>query len=228
MIMSGYEEKLHARAEELDETSELALTLGEIHQGAAGAGVDRQAVINLEAAIRLLGGDVPAYRAGSRTDRHPGSGYGSDVEFLEALGDAEDEIRDWLHAAVKLYADAGAALERALKDLERARRDLAAAYAMSTKKPCNGCHGAKAAAIADAEAAIEDAQRRIGICEHTGEILEALMDRLRAALGHVCQVPHDLGEAYELIHEFIRAGGQMPHAGRWVTGASPAPAVSAP
>jgi hypothetical protein len=218
MIMSGYEEKLLARAEELDETSELASALGEIHAGAAAAGVDRQAVLRLEAAITVLGHGVPAYHPGGRGDRHPGSGYGSDVEFIEALAAAEEQIRDWLRAAVMLYAEVGTALERAQKDLEQARRDLAAAYAMSTHKPCNGCHAAKAAAIAAAEAAIEDAGRRIGICEHTGDILDALTERLRAALARVGQVPHDLGEVYELVAAFIQSGGVMPRFGRWVTG----------
>ena len=217
--MSGYEEQLHARAEELDETSGLASGLTEIHAGAAAAGVDRQAVINLEAALSALGHAVPAYRAGSPADRHPGGGYGSDAEFLEALSDAEDQLHEWLHAAVLLHGQVGTALDQARRDLEQARRDLAAAYAMSTKKPCNGCHDAKAAAIAAAEAAIEDAQRSIAICESATEILEVLTDRLRAALSRLGQVPHDLGEAYELIHEFIRSGGQMPHHGRWVEGA---------
>jgi hypothetical protein len=219
MIMSGYEEKLLARANELDETSELAMSLAEIHAGAAAAGVDRPAVLSLEAAIAVLGHGVPAYHPGGRGDRRPGGGYGSDVEFIEALAAAEEQIRDWLRDAVTLYADAGEALGRAQKDLERARRDLAAAYAMPTHKPCNGCHGAKAAAIAAAEAAIEDAERRIAICEDAGEILEALTERLRAALARVGQVPQDLGECYELIHAFIAGGGQMPKAGRWVTGA---------
>ena len=220
MIMSGYEEQLHARAEELDETSGLASALTEIHAGAAAAGVDHQAVLSLEAAITVLGEAVPAYRAGSPADRHPGGGYGSDVEFLEALSAAEDEIREWLHAAVLLDSQVGEALGRAREDLERARRDLGAAHAMATKRPCDGCHGAKAAAIAAAEAAIADAERRTGICEAAGEILESLAERLRSALARLCQVPHDLGEAYELIHEFIRGGGQMPRAGRWVTGTS--------
>ena len=218
MIMSGYEEKLLARANEPDETSELAMSLAEIHAGAGAAGVDRQAVLSLEAAITVLGHGVPVYHPGGRGDRHPGSGYGSDVEFIEALAGAEDQIRDWLRAAVMLYAEVGAALERAQKDLEQARRDLAAAYAMSTNKPCNGCHAAKAAAIAAAEAAIEDAEHRIGICEDAGDILDALTERLRAALARVGQVPHDLGEVYELVAAFIQSGGVMPRFGRWVTG----------
>ena len=178
-------------------------------------------------------GAPPGYQAGSRTDRHPGSGYGSDGEFLEAVSDAEDQIGDWLHdvnqlaeqvtaAAGKAHADR----ERAQQDLETARQDLAAAYAMPTKKDCDGCHGRKAAAITAAEAAIagaeeriRDATRRIGICEDTAEILDPLTRRLHAALQALRQVPHDLGEVYELIYQFIRRGGKMPRLGRWIQGA---------
>jgi hypothetical protein len=217
--MNGYEERLHAGAEELDETSGLAAALAAIHAGAAAAGVDRQAVASLEAAVTVLGHDVPAYRAGSPADRQPGGGYGSDVEFLEALSGAEDEIRDGQHAAVLLYSQVGEALEVAQQDLDRARRDLAAAYAMPTKERCDGCHGAKAAAIAAAEAAAGDAERRGRICEAAGDILEALTERLRAALARLSQVPHDLGEAYEMVYQFVSGGGRLPRFGRWVTGA---------
>jgi hypothetical protein len=214
------EQKILARVGELDETSELAMALEEIHANAGLAGVQREAVRSLEAALTVLGEVVPAYDAGSPDDRHAGGGdYHSDVEFLEALIDAEEQIRDWHHAAVRLYADAGEALGRAHDDLGRARQDLAAAYAMGTERPCNGCHPAKAAAISAAEAAIEDAKHRIGICEHAGEILESLTERLRGALARLCQVPHDLGEAYELIHAYLQGGGEMPKPGRWITGA---------
>ena len=96
---------------------------------------------------------------------------------------------------------------------------------------CDGCHGRKAAAISAAEAAItgaegriRDAERRIGICEDTTEILDPLTRRLQAALQALRQVPHDLGEVYELIYAFIRRGGKMPHPGRWITGETPVPA----
>ena len=125
-------------------------------------------------------------------------------------------------AASKAHADR----ERAHQDLETARQDLAAAYAMPTKKDCDGCHGRKAAAITAAEAAIagaeeriRDATRRIGICEDTAEILDPLTRRLHAALQALRQVPHDLGEVYELIYQFIRRGGKMPRLGRWIEGA---------
>ena len=233
--MSGYEEQLHARAEVLEETGELAAAVTAILAGASGAGLDPRAIVSLRTAITALdpAGAPPGYQAGSRTDRHPGGGYGSDGEFLEAVSDAEDQICDWLHDVEQLAEQVIAALdkahadrERAQKDLEAARQALAAAYAMPTKKDCDGCHGRKAAAIAAAEAAItgaeeriRDATRRIGICEDTAEILDPLARRLQAALRTLRQVPHDLGEVYELIYQFIRRGGKMPRPGRWIEGA---------
>ena len=92
--------------------------------------------------------------------------------------------------------------------------DGSGAYATSTRQPCNGCHSARAAAIAaaeaaaaDAEARIADVERRIGICEAAAEILGPLAGRLARALAQLRTVPQDLGEAYELIYEFVRSGG---------------------
>jgi hypothetical protein len=233
--MSGYEEQLHARAEMLDETGELAAAVTAILAGASGAGVDPRAITSLRAAIRALdpAGAPPGYQAGSPADRHPGSGYGSDAEFLEAVSDAEDQVSDWLREVGQLQDQVVAALDTAEEDLERAERDLeaarqalAAAYAMSTEDPCDGCHAAKAAAIRRAEAAIADAEeritdaiRRIRICQDTAEILDPLAKRLQAALQALRQVPHDLGEVYELVYAFIRRGGKMPRFGRWIQGA---------
>ena len=237
--MSSYEEQLHARAEILEETGELAAAVTAILAGAAGAGVAPDAITRLRAAITALdpaGAPPPGYQAGSQADRHPGSGYGSDAEFLEAVSDAEDQVRDWLRGTEQLQEQVIAALdhahadlERAQRDLDAARQDLAAAYAMSVKKECDGCHGRKAAAIAAAETAIAAAQERIknatqrvSICDDTAEILDPLGQRLRAALQALRQLPHDLGEVYDLIYEFIRRGGQMPRAGRWIQGATQA------
>jgi hypothetical protein len=234
--MSGYEEQLHARAEMLEETGELAAAVTVILAFASGAGVDPRAVVSLQTAVRALdqaGGVPPHYEAGSRSDRHPGSGYGSDGEFLEAVSDAEDQVCDWLRDADQLAEQVVAALDKGHEDLERARRDLqaaradlAAAYAMPTRNPCEGCHPAKAAAIAVAEAAVADAEdriigatRRIGLCEDAAEILDPTARRLQAALQALRQVPHDLGEVYELVYEFIRRGGKMPRLGRWIKGA---------
>jgi hypothetical protein len=234
--MSGYEEQLHARAEMLEETGELAAAVTAVLDGVSGAGVDPAAVTSLRAAIRALdpaGGAPPGYQAGSPADRQPGSGYGSDSEFLEAVSGAEDQARDWLRNVGQLQDQVVAALDGALDDGERARRDLEAARqaleaacAMSTKQECDGCHGAKEAAIAAAEAAvagaedrIADATRRAGICEDTAEVLDPVARRLGAALQALRQVPHDLGEVYELVYAFIRRGGKMPRPGRWVQGA---------
>lgn len=235
--MTGYEQQLYARAEILDETGELAEAVGEILSGASGAGVDPRAVTSLRNAVRALdpAEGQPGYQAGSSADRHPGTGYGSDAEFLEAAVDAETAVSDWLADTDRLEEQVIAALDKAHDDLARALRDrdlevaqeaLAAAHAMPTGDPCTGCHGVKAAAIGAAEKAVatalerrRDAARRISICEDTAEILDPLADRLRAALQALRQVPGDLGEVYQLVYEFIRGGGKMPRYGRWIEGA---------
>jgi len=95
------------------------------------------------------------------------------------------------------------ALERAQRDLGQARRDLeaaraapAAAYAMGTRRPCDGCHSARAVAIAAAEAAIveaeariADAGRRMGICEAAADILDSLAERLARVGRSRCSTP---------------------------------------
>lgn len=170
----------------------------------------------------------------ARRNRQPAhyEGWGA-CEFLEAVSDAEDQTGETLRDADQLAERVVAALDKAHDDLERARRDLqaaraelAAAYAMPTRDPCTGCHPAKAAAIAVADAAVADAEeritgatRRIGLSEDTAEILDPLTRRPQAGLQTLRQVPHDLGEVYELIYEFIRRGGEMPRLGRWMEGA---------
>jgi mono/diheme cytochrome c family protein len=234
-IMSSEEERLYARAEMLEDLAEPASAVSEVLAGAQGAGVDPRAVISLTAALQTLDpGASTSYTAGSRKDRQDGSGYGSDGEFLEALSNAEDQVREHLREVKALQEQAALALDRAERDLGQARRDLeaaraalAAAYAMSTKEPCNGCHGAKAAAIAAAEAAtaeaearIRDAERRIALCETAADLLGPLTERLARALTQLRTVPQDLGEVYELIHEFVRSGGKLPRYARWIEGAN--------
>jgi mono/diheme cytochrome c family protein len=232
--MTGEEERLYARAEMLDETGELAQAVSEVLTGAHGAGVDPRAVISLTAALQTLDpGASTGYSTGSQKDRRDGSGYGSDGEFLEALSDAEDQVRERLREVKQLQEQVLVAVDRAQQDLGHARRDLsaaraslAAAYAMGTREPCGGCHGARAAAIAaaeaavaDAEARISDAERRIGICEAAADILDPVAERLARALARLRTVPQDLGEVYELIYEFVRSGGKLPRYGRWIEGA---------
>jgi len=95
--MNGYEEQLVTRAEMLQDTDELAQAVTDVLAGAQGAGLDPGAVTSLTAAARALGpAGSTGYDAGSKTGRHPGSGYGSDSEFLEAVSGAEGEIRQRL------------------------------------------------------------------------------------------------------------------------------------
>ena len=82
---------------------------------------------------------------------------------------------------------------------------------MSVKEKCDGCHGIR-------EAAIQDALRRISLCEAAAEVLDPLAQRLGQALGRLRQVPEDLGEVYELVYEFIRQGGKLPVFARWIQG----------
>ena len=233
--MTGEEERLYARAEMLDETGELAQAVAEVLTGAQGAGVDPRAVISLTAALQVLDpGAAVSYSTGSQKDRHRGTGYGSDGEFLEALADAEDQVRERLREVKAVQEQVSLALDRAQQDLGQAGRDLeaaraalAAAYAMPTREPCDGCHSARAAAIAAAEAAvaeaearIADAQRRIAICEAAADILGPLAERLTRALTRLRTVPQDLGEVYELVYQFVRAGGKLPRYARWIEGAN--------
>jgi tetratricopeptide (TPR) repeat protein len=233
--MTGEEERLYVRAEMLEETGELAQAVDGILTGAQGAGVDPRAVVSLTAALQALDpGANTSYSAGSQKDRQDGSGYGSDGEFLEALSDAEDQVREHLREVKELREQVSVAFDRAQQDLGQARRDLAAAraalaaaYAMPTREPCDGCHSARAAAIAAAEAAVAeaearigDAQRRIGICEAAADILGPLAERLTRALTRLRTVPQDLGEVYELIYQFVRAGGKLPRYARWIEGAN--------
>jgi hypothetical protein len=233
--MTSHEQQLFARAEVLDETAELAAAVAEVLVGASGAGVDPHAVISLRNAVRALdpAGGQPGYQAGSSADRRPGAGYGSDAEFLEAISDAEDIIRERRREVAGLQEQAAAALdaaggdlEQASRDLDQAGADLEAGYAMPTGDPCDGCHSAKAAAIAAAEAAvaaaegrIRDAERRVSICEDAAGILDPLAGRLEAALAALRRVPADLGEVYELVYEFVRSGGKLPVLARWIEGA---------
>ncbi len=71
-----------------------------------------------------------------------------------------------LREQVSLAADrAQRDLGQARRDLAEAREALAAAYALPTREPCDGCHSARAAAIAAAEAAGADAEARIADAE---------------------------------------------------------------
>jgi hypothetical protein len=203
--MSGYEESLLARAEILEDTGELVEAIAVVLTSAQQAGVDPAAATSLAAAARALDpGASTSYDAGTKQDRRPGSGYRSDGEFLEAVSGAEDGVRDRLREVEQLQEAIATAMDAAQAALDTA-------YAMPVKEPCDGCHSAK-------EAAIQAALSRIRLCEAAAGILDPLAGRLRAALGHLRQVPEDLGEVYQLVYAFIRKGGKLPVYARWIEG----------
>ena len=189
----------------LEDPGDLVQSITAVLAGAQAAGVDPAAVTSLAAAIRALDpGAGTSYDAGSKEDRRPGGGYGSDGELLEAVSEAEDDVRERLREVEQLQEQLAAAADAAQAALE-------AAYAMPVKDKCDGCHGIK-------EAAIQDARRRIELCDAAAEILDPLAPRLQDALSRLRQVPQDLGEVYELIYEFIRKGGKLPVCARWIEG----------
>lgn len=199
--MSDYERQLLARARELADLGELAEEVTAILGGGRRAGLDPDALGGLVGAAAVLGtAGITVYAAG----KGPGTRYADEGEFLGALADAEDDIAERLKTAGRLHDQAVAALDSALDALEAAR-------AMRTGEPCDGCHGRKAAAIADAEA-------RVRLCEAAIEILVPLAAQLRHALARIRAVPSDLGETYESVYAMIRRGGVMPYEGRWIEG----------
>ena len=200
-MSTDYERQILARARELADLGELAEGVTAILGGARRAGLDPDALGGLVGAAAVLGSEgIKVYAAG----RGPGTRYADEREFLGALADAEDDIAERLKAAGQLHDQAVTALDSALDALDAAR-------AMRTREPCDGCHGRKASAIADAEA-------RVRLCETAIEILAPLAVRLRHALARVQAVPSDLGETYESVYNLVRRSGTMPHQGRWITG----------
>jgi hypothetical protein len=206
--MTGYEETLLARAEMLEDPGELVQAITAVLAGAQAAGADPAAVTSLQAAARALDpGAGTRYDAGSQDERRPGAGYRSDGEFLEAVSEAEDDVRDRQREVQQLQ-------EAVMTAMDAAQAALDAAYAMPVKDECDGCHGAK-------EAAIMAALSRIRWCEAAAEILDPVAERLQAALARLREVPEDLGEAYQLVYAFIHKGGRLPVYGRWIEGGDP-------
>jgi hypothetical protein len=225
MTMSGHKAQLLARAEELDETTELAWQVIAILGSGRAAGLDtRNALAGLiRAALTLDGDHLAIYRA-------CGTAFADERDLADALLDAEDEIMEWLAEARRTQAQAMAALAAARAALAAAgaaaataRAALAAALAMpaGTKEGSSARDAAIAAAqerISEAEGRIAEAQQRIALAEQVLAILAPLIDRLRRARAHIRRVPQDLGEYYEGWYDHLRLGRQGPHDGRWITG----------
>ena len=200
-MSTDHERQLLARARGLADLGELAEGVTAILGGARRAGLDPDALGGLIGAAAALGAPgITVYAAG----KGPGTRHAGEREFLGALADAEDDIAERLKSAGRLHDQAVTALDSALDALEAAR-------AMRTGEPCDGCHGRKAAAIAESEA-------RVRLCEDAIEILVPLEARLRHALARIRAVPADLGETYESVYALVRRGGVMPYEGRWIEG----------
>jgi hypothetical protein len=211
-MSAEHERRILARARELADTEGLAEEVTSILGGARSARLDPDALGGLTGAALALGADsVSAYRAEAAR-------FADDREFLEAVCDAEDELGGRLAAAARLRGEAHGALHEALADSSAARRQLAAAQAMATRDPCDGCHDAKAAAIAAAEAEVAECQERAALCEAAGEVLRPLAGRLQHALRRIGAVPEDLGETYAAVYDLIRRGGVMPADGDFLAG----------
>jgi hypothetical protein len=117
-------------------------------------------------------------------------------------------------------AEAGAALDKAYDALDEGHAALEAARFMTTSHPCDGCHDAKAAAIAAAQARIAAARDRIGYAEAAAGILDDLGVCVRRALTCVRRVPGDLAQTYEPVYDHVRAGRVMPLSGDFLAGAA--------
>ena len=204
-MSAGYELTLLRRARVLADLSDLAEDVVRILGGARGAGLDPAALGGLVGAAYALGANpIAVYTAGRRIRR---GGYPTEREFVADLAAAEDDTADRLRAVSRLQADTVAAMDAALEALEEAK-------AMPVREPCKGCHDARDAAIAAAEA-------RITVCERVAAITDPLAARLAHALRRLRAVPADLGEVYESVYRLVRQGGVMPFAGRWISGEDP-------
>ena len=210
-----YERQLLARARRLTDLSDIKDAALACLGGARHAGLDPDALHGLVGCAAWLGAtSIETYTAGDGwTGRHA-----DERHFLGHVASIEDDIEERLGDTARLARQAEAALEAARDDLETARRQLAAARAMPTGEPCDGCHARRDAAIAAAEALITDCETRIGICEDIGQALTVLRQHLERARARIRAVPADLGETYEAVYRLIRRGGHLPYEGRWIQG----------
>ena len=107
------EQQLCILAEMLTDLDDLTAAVAAVLEGAQGAGVDPRVVAGLQSALVTLDpGATVTYNAGDTHDRHRGTGYASDGEFLEAVADAEDQVQVRCREVGDLQECVAAALER--------------------------------------------------------------------------------------------------------------------
>ena len=210
------ERGLLARAYQLADVEDLAEEVTSILGGVRAAGLDPDATRGLAGAALALGAEsLAVYRAEATR-------YADDREFRAEVDDTEAGVSDRAAAVARLASDAEAARQAGYDALDAASDQLEGARAMPTSGPCDGCHGARSAAIAAAHLAIADAEERIGYAEAAAELLAAATEKLARALGCLQRVTVDYSEVYEPVIDHVRAGGVMPYDGDFVTGADPA------
>ncbi|SRR5712691_8075774 len=199
---ADHEWRLLARAQELDDTSDLAEEITCILGGARAARLDPDALGGLTGAALALGEDGrQVYAAG------PGgqmTAFANDAGFLGAVAEAEDEVAGQLSAARNCRAEACAAVSAA-----RAAHAVARAMPAGTQEQA-----------ASRAAALADTAERIALARDAVEIAGTLAGRLERAACRLAAVPEDLGETYEAVYTLLRRGGVMPADGDWLTGES--------
>jgi hypothetical protein len=195
-VTSGLETRLLARARDLeDDAEELAETVAGIHVRARATGLDRAALTGLGAAARALADSaaMPPPPGPGRPAR-----YRTDVAFIDAVTEAEDDAAAALRSITRFRAEAHAALTAA-------RAALIRAFAMPVTTP------EQRAARRDAIAAT---RYRIGLCQDALDMLGAMQDRFGEALRQLRRVPGDLGWLYQAIYDLRRQGRELPEDAR--------------
>jgi hypothetical protein len=195
--VSSAEERLLARVRgHEDDAEELAETIRTITAAARATRLARAVLTRLDAAARVLAGTAimpaPAPRPG---EPRP---YVTSEAFLDAIGEAEDEITEAVRTAARMHAETAAALASAQAALARAHTMLAATPNQ----------------LADRRAAIDAAKERIATCKAALGALAELRDRYREALRLLRQVPGDLGWVYAAIYDMQRQGHDLPDEAR--------------
>lgn len=206
------ERALLARAEELEDTSDLTEDVTEALGSARGARLDPDALTNLAQTALVLGADtVTVYRAA-------GSAFLADTDMAEAVDECEDAIADRAAVVRRELDEAEAALRDAREALAGAKADLAAARTMPVSRPCDGCHDERAAAIDAAKQAITDARERVGYAKDAIDVLIEVDRQLALALLLIRRVLPDVGSVYEPVYDHVDAGRLMPKDGDFLTG----------
>lgn len=206
------ERALLDRAHQLADTDDLAEEVTDILGRARGARLDPDALTNMAGAALMLGADsITVYRA-------TGPAYADDQEYADAIEDADCEISLRAGQLYRTRHEAEEARDAAYDALATGRQELARAKAMGVHRPCDGCHGARATAIATAEGAIADARERTRYADEARSAAGYHAERVVTALARIHKALPDLGEVYESVYGHVDAGRLLPKDGDWLTG----------